>query len=345
MTLTWILDEKIAVSPMLWNDKVVELSRIINGVVIVVEEDELEHDIKLWDKLKVPYIHIPIPESSAPTTLTLYYIIKWICRIIKSNGKILIHCYSGKGRSCLVAAAYLVYSLRKEPTEALKIIRSKIPGALSSLRQVHCLENFATLLKILPEPKLSIVFDLGLKYEFGKGLEHASRVTELCIKLWCQLKDHLGLGKDISSLLLTTVILQDIGCKIMEDHHEKYSILLLEKHMDNLKNVFSLSEINMIKMLIEYHEPKIPLPATYRDKPLLKDDITRLLEIIRVANVLEDLLGPHIDDIEVKIRNNRMIDVKIYSTTPFISDLQIPKAIPLNIENTTLHVKIVEEWL
>ena len=290
MNIKWIINEKLAISPMPWRDTIENLSKVFRRAVILVEPDELEYDITLWSKYGVDYIHTPVPELGAPPLLSLYEIIRWIHEAIESNDKVLIHCYNGKGRSMLVALAYIMYLVSVGLSKPLTKLRYENLRASLSWKQRTILNLFRDLLTLLPEPKLNIVYSIGVEYDFGRGVDRVSKVVELCIRLWHQLTKPLGIERGYGSILLATAILQDVGCIVSESNHSEKSVNILEKRMEELRRVFTLHEIMLMKTLILFHEINVLVSAEKLRSLGLSDNeigqVLSVLKILRVATIL-----------------------------------------------------------
>ena len=68
---------------------------------------------------------------------TIDYYLQW-----KPAAKILLHCYSGKGRSNSAACAYIIYKHHKTPAEAINITESKIPRSNMNKLQKDSLDSY-----------------------------------------------------------------------------------------------------------------------------------------------------------------------------------------------------------
>jgi predicted protein tyrosine phosphatase len=68
---------------------------------------------------------------------TIDYYLQW-----KPTSKILLHCYSGKGRSNSAACAYIIYKHKLSPAEAINITESKIPRSNMNKLQKDSLHSY-----------------------------------------------------------------------------------------------------------------------------------------------------------------------------------------------------------
>ncbi|XP_025837410.1 protein tyrosine phosphatase domain-containing protein 1 isoform X1 [Agrilus planipennis] len=65
-----------------------------------------------------------------------------------TEGRVAIHCHAGLGRTGVLIASYLVYSLRVNANEAIKYVRLKRPGSVQTRGQIISVRHFAQF--ILP---------------------------------------------------------------------------------------------------------------------------------------------------------------------------------------------------
>ncbi len=107
----------------------------------MVLEDERWLDLPLdeYRKAGVTYAYAPTPDGKAIQENVLARLIAIIDNILTRGGRVLAHCYGGKGRSGHLAAAYLVYrGLSSE--EAMEHVRSRVPGAIETPDQEYALK-------------------------------------------------------------------------------------------------------------------------------------------------------------------------------------------------------------
>ncbi|GFG37415.1 hypothetical protein Cfor_05161, partial [Coptotermes formosanus] len=81
-----------------------------------------------------------------------------------TEGKVAVHCHAGLGRTGVLIACYLVYSLRVRANDAIRFVRLKRPNAVQTRGQILCVQEFEQF--ILPH---SFVF---CNKEFVKDKKH-----------------------------------------------------------------------------------------------------------------------------------------------------------------------------
>ncbi|XP_023712308.1 protein tyrosine phosphatase domain-containing protein 1 isoform X2 [Cryptotermes secundus] len=59
-----------------------------------------------------------------------------------TEGKVAIHCHAGLGRTGVLIACYLVYSLRVRANDAIRFVRLKRPNAVQTRGQILCVQEF-----------------------------------------------------------------------------------------------------------------------------------------------------------------------------------------------------------
>nr|XP_022334262.1 LOW QUALITY PROTEIN: cyclin-dependent kinase inhibitor 3-like [Crassostrea virginica] len=88
--------------------------------------------------------HYPFPDGQPPATSQLMKILKELKTILNNQRKPIIHCYGGLGRSCVVAACFLM-TLDSEMTpekaiEKMKELRG--PRAVQTVKQFNYINEF-----------------------------------------------------------------------------------------------------------------------------------------------------------------------------------------------------------
>lgn len=186
MYYVWIIDDKLAVSPMPNISEIPDLARIFTGVAVLIEPHEafgsIDYYLEQWALYGVNVYYAPTPDFHPVDLLELYRISKWIDEELRRGGRVLIHCMGGVGRSGLTAAAYLVYR-GKEIYDAIQHVASKRPGALENLGQRRMLEDFYILVNNVDKEEFSKHLQSAGKHRFGKGIRHASKTLQFIIDL------------------------------------------------------------------------------------------------------------------------------------------------------------------
>ena len=120
------------------------ISKKFTDVIVLLEDG--------WgDSLKTAYeakglkvLHFPIEDFGTPSFDQLEEWIPQIVKLIQSpNHKILIHCQGGIGRTGLISACVFAALNKKSGSEAIKKIRERIPHAVETSSQEHCVSRFA----------------------------------------------------------------------------------------------------------------------------------------------------------------------------------------------------------
>ena len=104
------------------------------GMVNLQEKGSTE---ELASLLAIPYLHLPIKDSSTPTETDLETIVEFFheCQSEHPNLPVLIHCTAGHGRTGTIIAALLVVIDRKNPEDAIKYVRGVNPLAIETKGQ------------------------------------------------------------------------------------------------------------------------------------------------------------------------------------------------------------------
>ncbi|RLI45565.1 hypothetical protein DRO64_02320 [Candidatus Bathyarchaeota archaeon] len=114
--------------------------------VIDLREEDVRNYQFILEKHGIEYFNLKIPDGMGASPDVLLEVTKLIMKRVKDGKKILIHCNLGRGRSILVAAAYLV-SKGLKPNEAINKIKSIRSVSFLNTRQREALYEFARAIK------------------------------------------------------------------------------------------------------------------------------------------------------------------------------------------------------
>ncbi len=148
------------------------------------------------------------------------------------------------------------------------------------LRALHALST-------LPKDKLDRAIEFGEAYDFGRGIGHASKVTQMAILLWLALAERLGLEEGSLEPLVLAAVLHDIGVRIDEENHNSVGAVIV-RSVDWLDGF----EAELVSGLIYHHRPSTDL----RGEGYL---VRALASILRVADGLDYSLNQAVWDIKV----------------------------------------------
>lgn len=97
----------------------------IDTIISFQNNDEYGIEQTLWiDKTPKKYYRIPVSDYTPPTKEDYDKLVK-ILR--QEKGRILIHCYAGKGRSNCGACIYMMLNHKMTPDQAIKHVQKYVP--------------------------------------------------------------------------------------------------------------------------------------------------------------------------------------------------------------------------
>ncbi|XP_075327077.1 protein tyrosine phosphatase domain-containing protein 1 [Odontesthes bonariensis] len=118
-----------------------------------------------------------------------------------NEGRVAVHCHAGLGRTGVLIACYLIYTLRISPSEAVHYVRIKRPRSIQTREQINQVFDFARLLgtQLVQYPDLSLRHGapftlqhylnrqaLLLHGQEARKLRHTPKVLYLlCVRLSC----------------------------------------------------------------------------------------------------------------------------------------------------------------
>jgi hypothetical protein len=114
----------------------------LEGIDAVVNM-RVEKDDQILGLAPARYCYLPTIDDDAPSMEHLAKGVRFIDEVIRSGGKVYIHCGAGVGRAPTMAAAYLI-SMGHKPDEAISIIRKVRPFIYIMPVQLQQLERFAS---------------------------------------------------------------------------------------------------------------------------------------------------------------------------------------------------------
>uniref|UniRef100_A0A3Q2ZGM8 Protein tyrosine phosphatase domain-containing protein 1 n=1 Tax=Hippocampus comes TaxID=109280 RepID=A0A3Q2ZGM8_HIPCM len=169
------------------------------------------------------------------------------------EGRVAVHCHAGLGRTGVLIACYLIYTLRITPSEAVHYVRIKRPRSIQTRAQISQVFDFARLLstQLVQYPDLSLRHGspvtlqhylnrqaLLLHGQEARTLRHIPKVVYLlCVHLSC-LAMGLPAAPEVNAELEKRSALRILTRVVRETLVSKQFLPLLREH-HNIKRVGS----------------------------------------------------------------------------------------------------------
>ncbi len=168
------------------------------------------------------------------------------------------------------------------------------------------------------DPRRRSVFELLKKCNWHEN--HSTHVTGMALQLFDVLQEELDLPDGDRELLEYAGYLHDIGYHISHRKHHKHALYLI-RHAD-LRG-FNDEEISIIANVARYHRRSTPASRhKYYDQQNkdVKQRIRKLAGILRVADGLDRSHYQNVQDLEVKIMDDK---IHFYISTESEPELEI----------------------
>ena len=128
------------------------LRRGITHVMVLMEETEFRRYrvpglLAEYSNLGLNVIHHSMEDGNVPSLHQLFMAVENVKSVISGGGRLLVHCYGGLGRTCLVVAAFLMsIDPHMTPEYVIDLLREKRgPRAVQTVRQYNMIMEFRAL--------------------------------------------------------------------------------------------------------------------------------------------------------------------------------------------------------
>ncbi|MBK1790388.1 HD domain-containing protein [Persicirhabdus sediminis] len=147
---------------------------------------------------------------------------------------------------------------------------------------------------------------ISIASRYKIDLNHAKLVESLSTTIFDKLAPLHNLGAKERLLLSTAAILHETGNLISASSHHKHSYYII-RHSE----IFGLSskDIEIAGLIARYHRHSMPKPSHEGYKELSRENrmlVSKLAAILRVADALDRTHAQRIQDIDIKLSNQRM---------------------------------------
>ncbi|XP_067212194.1 protein tyrosine phosphatase domain-containing protein 1-like isoform X2 [Linepithema humile] len=119
-----------------------------------LENSGFTYDPNIFMKNDIYYYNFALKDYGDATMGKLLDMVKVVAFAVQ-EGRVAIHCHAGLGRTGVLIACYLIYSLRVRANDAIRFVRMKRPCAIQTRGQILCIQEFEHF--VLPQ---MIVFPL-----------------------------------------------------------------------------------------------------------------------------------------------------------------------------------------
>jgi protein-tyrosine phosphatase len=136
------ITDSLAVGGALRSDRQIQALPALGITGVVDMRSESLDNVPELERVGIRFLHLPTVDWHPPSQEDLDVGSEWVLDEISKDGKVLVHCQHGVGRSVILVAAVLVkmgYSWQ----EAMRLIRSKRIGAGPHDDQLAALAEFA----------------------------------------------------------------------------------------------------------------------------------------------------------------------------------------------------------
>ncbi|XP_056138481.1 protein tyrosine phosphatase domain-containing protein 1 [Lampris incognitus] len=113
------------------------------------------------------FYNFGMPDFGVFSLVAMIDAVKVLAFAVK-EGKVAVHCHAGLGRTGVLIACYLIYTLRIGPSEAVHYVRIKRPCSIQTRAQISQVFDFARLLST----QFTQYPDLGLRHGAPFTLQH-----------------------------------------------------------------------------------------------------------------------------------------------------------------------------
>jgi len=292
------IDDYVAISPMITNQNI---SNVVDTFdLIIVLDSDLVYDINRLGRSGVRVIFEPIDEGLAHTILKSYEIIRKIISYVMDGKKVLIQCKRGLSRSRALAAQYLIFK-GYDLDETIRRITRVYDVRYFSKYQLSSVKVFHYVLKLLTHKGLNAIYVFGKRFNYGKGLLHASLTLEYSALIINALKNVIGLTRNEEIAILVSSALHDVGFKYDPKHHNIKSFELIRDSME-VTEVFGHLIRDLSAWIAYYHNfTDESFMNEINIDPYLKDNIIDCVAILQLANTLSNIINYRVASIDVFI--------------------------------------------
>uniref|UniRef100_UPI0037E947E7 protein tyrosine phosphatase domain-containing protein 1 n=1 Tax=Semicossyphus pulcher TaxID=241346 RepID=UPI0037E947E7 len=240
------------------------------------------------------FYNFGMPDFGVSSLVNIIDAVKVLAFAVK-EGRVAVHCHAGLGRTGVLIACYLIYTLRISPSEAVHYVRIKRPRSIQTRAQISQVFDFARLIgtQLVQYPDLSLRHGapftlqhylnrqaLLLHGQEARVLRHTPKVVYLlCMQLSC-LAQGLPAPPEVHAELEKRSAVRSLGRIVRETLAAKqYLPLLREGHKGSWVGTDSVSSWDEPLGFLERKREVLLDKRSYSDSDLSKIAVNEDLEL------------------------------------------------------------------
>ncbi|XP_030587322.1 protein tyrosine phosphatase domain-containing protein 1 isoform X2 [Archocentrus centrarchus] len=239
------------------------------------------------------FYNFGMPDFGVSSLVGLIDAVKVLAFAVR-EGRVAVHCHAGLGRTGVLIACYLIYTLRISPSEAVHFVRIKRPRSIQTRAQISQVFDFARLLgtQLVQYPDLNLRHGapftlqhylnrqaLLLHGQEARNLRQTPKVVYLvCVRLSC-----LALGlpspPEVYAELEKRSTIRVLNSAVRETLVSKHYLPLLRGHRGSWVGSGSVSSWDDPLGFLERKREVLMDKRSYSDSDLSKITVNEGLEV------------------------------------------------------------------
>jgi atypical dual specificity phosphatase len=141
----WIVPDKLAACPHPSVSRTALEQLRAQHITLLINLHERANTLDVIDLLGVREVHLPVPDSLAPTQSQLDEGVAEIVGALAAGQRVAVHCGAGLGRTGTLLAAYLI-NQGFSALAAMESVRAARPGSIETAEQEAAIADYAARL-------------------------------------------------------------------------------------------------------------------------------------------------------------------------------------------------------